>query len=101
MPPAKQPPEVANLPPELANHPQYEVLRELGRGGMGVVYLAKNKPMDREEVLKVINRQRLGQDGTVERFLREIRSAAKLNHPNIVTAYSALKVGDLLVLAME
>ncbi len=91
----------AGVLPELRNHSQYEVVRELGRGGMGVVYLARNKPMDREEVLKVVNKKRLGQAGAAERFLREIRSAAKLSHPNIVTAYSALRVGDLLVLAME
>jgi formylglycine-generating enzyme required for sulfatase activity len=87
--------------PELRDHPQYEVLRELGRGGMGVVYLAKNKLMDRLEVLKVVNKQLLGDAGAAERFLREIRSAAQLNHPNIVTAYSALQVGDVLLFSME
>jgi serine/threonine protein kinase len=87
--------------PELRDHPQYEVLRELGRGGMGVVYLAKNKLMDRQEVLKVVNKQLLGEAGAAERFLREIRSAAQLNHPNIVTAYSALQVGDALMFSME
>jgi serine/threonine protein kinase len=101
MPPAQQPPEVANLPRELANNPQYEVLRELGRGGMGVVYLAKNKLMDRLEVLKVVNKALLDSPGAVERFLREIRSAAKLNHANVVAAYSAVQSGDLLAFAME
>ncbi len=91
----------SDILPELRNHPQYEVLRELGRGGMGVVYLARNKLMDREEVLKVVNQQLLGQHGAAERFLREIRSAAKLNHPNIVTAYTTLQAGDLLIFAME
>src|SRR6516162_5105518 len=91
----------SNLPPELANYPQYEVLRELGRGGMGVVYLAKNKLMDRLEVLKVVSRTLLDRPGAVERFLREIRSAAKLSHANVVTAYHALQVGDLLAFAME
>ena len=71
--------------------PGYQVLRELGRGGMGVVYLAKNKLMDRLEVLKVINRTLLDHPGAVERFLREIRSAAKLNHANVVPAYSAVQ----------
>jgi len=89
------------VPPELANHPQYEVLRELGRGGMGVVYLAKNKLMDRLEVLKVLNKDLLNYPGAVERFLREIRSAAKLSHPNVVPAYSALQLGELMVFAME
>jgi serine/threonine protein kinase len=94
-------PAALDVLPELRNHPQYEVLRELGRGGMGVVYLAKNKLMERDEVLKVVNKQLLGQDGAAERFLREIRSAARLNHRNIVTAYTTLQVGDLLIFAME
>jgi serine/threonine protein kinase len=89
------------VPPELRNHPQYAVLRELGRGGMGVVYLARNRQMDRLEVLKVINRQLLDHPGAAERFLREIRSAARLNHPNIVTAYAAPPVEGLLLFAME
>jgi serine/threonine protein kinase/formylglycine-generating enzyme required for sulfatase activity len=92
---------VAKLPPELANNPQYEILRELGRGGMGVVYLARNKLMDRLEVLKVVNRALLDRPGAVERFLREIRSAARLNHPNVVAAYSAVQSGEVLAFAME
>ncbi|HEY7329150.1 MAG TPA: family 16 glycoside hydrolase [Gemmataceae bacterium] len=94
-------PAIANLPPELANNPQYEIVRELGRGGMGVVYLAKNKMMERFEVLKVINKTLLDQPGAVERFLREIRSAAKLSHANVVTAYSVVQQGELLAFAME
>ena len=92
---------IPDLPPELANHPQYEILRELGRGGMGVVYLAKNRLMGRQEVLKVVNQKRLDHSGSNERFLREIQSAAVLSHPNVVTAYSVLPIGDLLVFAME
>jgi hypothetical protein len=95
------PPEVLDLPGELRGHPQYEVQRELGRGGMGVVYLAKNKLMARLEVLKVVNKSMLNRPGALERFLREIRSAAQLNHPNIVTAYNAMQLGELLVFAME
>ena len=68
---------------------------------MGVVYLAKNKLMDRLEVLKVVNKTLLDRPGAVERFLREIRSAAKLSHANVVAAYSAVQVGDLLAFAME
>jgi tRNA A-37 threonylcarbamoyl transferase component Bud32 len=89
------------VPSELANHPQYRVDRELGRGGMGTVYLARNTLMDRDEVLKVVNNALLDQPAVVERFLREIRAAAKLSHPNVVTAYTALRVGELIVLAME
>jgi serine/threonine protein kinase len=92
---------ISSVAPELASHPQYEMLRELGRGGMGVVYLARNRLMARLEVLKVVNKEMLERSGGKERFLREIQSAAMLNHPNVVAAYSALPVGDLLVFAME
>src|SRR5262249_60455532 len=68
--------------PELRHHPQYEVVRELGRGGMGVVYLARNKLMDRPEVLKVVGKHLLNSPGAAERFQREIRSAARLSHPH-------------------
>ena len=81
--------------------PGYEVLGELGRGGMGVVYLARNVLMDRREVLKVVNKALLDKPGVMERFLREIRSAAMLRHNNVVQAYSAVRAGELLLFAME
>jgi WD40 repeat protein len=90
-----------DVPPELRDHPDYEVVRELGRGGMGVVYLARNRRLERPEVLKVISRHLLSEPGAVQRFLREMRSAARLSHKNIVTAYAAPQAGDLLVFAME
>ena len=89
------------MPPALADHPDYEVLRELGRGGMGVVYLAQNTLMGRLEVLKVVGSHLISRPGVLDRFLREIRSAARLHHTNIVAAYSALRLGESLVLAME
>ena len=90
-----------SLPPDLATHPDYEIKRELGRGGMGVVYLAHNKLMGRDEVLKVMGRHLMERPGVLERFLREIRSVAKLRHPNIVTAYHATRIGESVVFAME
>ena len=98
--PGAQPSDLA-APPELVNHPDYELIKELGRGGMGVVYLARNRMLDRLEVLKVVSRALLDRPGAIERFQQEIRAAARLQHPNIVAAHSALRVGDLLVLAME
>jgi formylglycine-generating enzyme required for sulfatase activity/serine/threonine protein kinase len=98
---ATSPSASGNVLPELVNHPQYEVIRELGRGGMGVVYLARNKIMDRLEVLKVLNRETLAKQGTTDRFLREIQSAAKLHHANVVAAYTAFTAGELLVFGME
>ncbi len=89
------------LPPGLAEHPDYKVLRELGRGGMGVAYLAQNELMGRTEVLKVVSGQMIHRPLVLDRFLREIRFAAKLRHPNIVTAYAAFRLGENLVLAME
>src|ERR1019366_9472548 len=52
---SNSPPPADTLPPGLADHPDYEIKKELGRGGMGVVYLAHNKLMGRDEVLKVMS----------------------------------------------
>ena len=68
---------------------------------MGVVYLARNKLMGRAEVLKVVSGHLLERSNVLERFLREIRNVGQLHHPNIVTAYSVMRVGDRIVLAME
>lgn len=91
----------AKPPPELTNHPDYELLKELGRGGMGVVFLARNRIMERLEVLKVVNDALMTKPQAFTRFQQEIRSAAHLNHPNIVAAYSVFRAGDLLVFCME
>jgi serine/threonine protein kinase len=95
------PPLADTLPPELVNHPDYEIVGELGRGGMGVVYLAKNKLMGRLEVLKVVGGHLVERPGVRDRFLREVQSAAKLQHKNIVTAYAAMRLGEGIILAME
>src|SRR5262245_34150255 len=79
------------LPAELAGHPDYELVRRLGGGGMGVVYLAHNHLMGRDEVLKVISPQIIERPEALDRFLREIRAVARLRHPNIVSAYSAFR----------
>ncbi len=96
-----KPPPTSSIPPGLAEHPDYEILGELGRGGMGVVYLAQNKLMGRKEVLKVVSRELMDRRGVLDRFLREIRNAAQLHHPNIVTAYAAIRAGESIVFAME
>jgi len=66
-----------------------------------VVYLAENKLMGRKEVLKVVSSHLLDRKGVLERFLREIRAAALLQHPNVVSAYSATRVGESIVFAMQ
>jgi serine/threonine protein kinase len=97
----KAPPPTNALPSGLAGHPDYEVVRELGQGGMGTVYLARNRLMERLEVLKIVSRHMINRSGALDRFLIEIRNAARLHHTNIVTAYSATRVGESLVFAME
>jgi serine/threonine protein kinase len=94
-------PFLGELPPELANHPRYRVLQELGAGGMGVVYKAEHQLMERPVALKVINRRLTDEAAAVERFRREVRSAARLCHPNIVTAYDAEQAGDVQLFVME
>src|SRR5262249_34929590 len=75
--------EDASVPQELADHPEYEILRKLGEGGMGVVYLAQHRLMGRYEVLKVMGQHIVEQPGVLDRFVREIRAVARLRHPNI------------------
>jgi formylglycine-generating enzyme required for sulfatase activity/serine/threonine protein kinase len=94
-------PIAGSIPRDLADHPDYKILGELGRGGMGVVYLAWNRLMGRKEVLKVVSRELMDRRGVLDRFLREIRSAAQLHHANIVTAYSVIRAGKSIAFAME
>jgi hypothetical protein len=91
----------ADVPPELVRHPKFLILRELGRGGMGVVYQARQTMMNRQVVIKVVNRALLDQPGALDRFRREVQAAAQLSHPNIVTAYDAEQAGELHMLVME
>jgi serine/threonine protein kinase len=88
-------------PAELAEHPRYRILEVLGRGGMGVVYKAEHRLMERPVALKVIDRGLTGDPAVVERFHREVKAAGRLNHPNIVHAYDADRAGDNHFLVME
>ena len=63
--------------------------RSLGRGSMGEVYLATQVTLDRRVALKILPAALTANDAAVERFMKEIRTLAKLTHPNIVSAYSA------------
>lgn len=92
---------LADLPSELAESSEYEILKELGRGGMGIVYLAKNVSMDRLEVIKVLNSNLYAKDSAKQRFINEIQSGGKLNHPTIVTFYRVVPLENHLAFAME
>ncbi|HKB39829.1 MAG TPA: serine/threonine-protein kinase, partial [Gemmataceae bacterium] len=89
------------VPPELANHPRYRVCGVIGSGGMGTVYKAEHLLMGRTVALKVIHPNLTGNRAAVERFPREVKAAARLSHPNIVTAYDAEQAGELHFLVME
>jgi len=79
---------------------QYEIQRELGRGGMGIVLLARDERLDRLVALKVLPPQFAEQADTKERFLREARMAAQLSHPNIVPVYRADEINGFAFFAM-
>ena len=89
------------IPEELATHSKFRILRTLGRGGMGVVYLAEHRVMERQIAIKVINKALLENTEALQRFHAEVRAAAKLSHPNIVQAFDAEQSGDMHFLVME
>src|SRR5690349_14764649 len=79
---------------------QYFLERELGRGGMGVVYLAREVRLDRPVAVKVLPPALAARPELRERFLREARTAAKLAHPNIVPIYRVDEAGEFVYLVM-
>src|SRR5262245_9266134 len=82
---AAQPPlSPAELAPQF---PQLEILECLGRGGMGVVYKARQKTLNRLVALKLLAPERVQDTNFTERFAQEAQALARLNHPSIVTVY--------------
>ena len=81
--------------------PQLEILGLLGQGGMGAVYQARQRGLDRLVALKILPLQFSGDPGFAERFAREARALARLNHPNIVTIFDLGQSGPLYYFLME
>ena len=79
---------------------RYSLERELGRGGMGVVYLANEVDLDRPVAIKVLPPERVANARLRARFLREARTAAKLSHPNIIPLHKVDEVGAFVFFAM-
>ena len=79
----------------------YRIESRIGRGGMGVVYLAEHQTLRRQAALKIIAPELAENSDFRERFLREARIAAGITHPNIVTVYDAGEVDGMLYIAMQ
>lgn len=97
-----QPRFVSPTPEELAPHfPQLEILEPIGHGGMGVVYKARQKDLDRLVALKILRPDIETDPAFAERFQREARALAKLNHPSIVTVHDFGRKDGLFYFVME
>jgi len=79
---------------------RYHLNAELGQGGMGIVYLARDTVLNRDVALKLVSSPRLGTDGR-SRLLSEAQTVAQLKHPNIVTVYDAGEVENQPYVVME
>ena len=88
---------MATIPSRIGN---YEVLRQIGSGGMGAVYLAHDQELDRQVAIKVI-REEIHDQEVLDRFFREARAAAALRHPNIITIYASGQHEHQPYMAME
>lgn len=93
-----QPPAPAEL---AGKFPDFEILELLGRGGMGAVYKARQKSLDRPVALKILPPEVGQSGGFTERFTREAQALARLNHPHIVTIYDFGQRDGLYFFAME
>jgi len=97
MPPPPSP-EFLSLQQSIAG--RYSLERELGRGGMGIVFLARDVALDRPVAIKLLPPALAATADLRERFLREARTAAKLSHPNIVPIHAVEDQGDLVFFVM-
>src|SRR5210317_137520 len=79
----------------------YEILEEIGRGGMGVVYKARDTHLDRFVAIKVLPAEKVANSDRKARFVQEAKSASALNHPNIVHIYDIDQQDGIDFMAME
>jgi serine/threonine-protein kinase len=85
--------------PDTLGH--YEIVRKIGAGGMGDVYLARDTRLDREVALKILPPELADDPTRRARFMKEAKAVAALNHPNIVTVHSVEEAGGLRFMTME
>jgi serine/threonine protein kinase len=96
--PAFGPPAAAG---EIGTLGPYRVLKQLGKGGMGIVYLAHDTRLSRHVALKVMLPEFVSDAPSQERFLREARAAAQISHSNVVTVYEADVLGSVPYMVMQ
>src|ERR1041384_3604083 len=80
---------------------EYDIMGELGRGGMATVYLAHDIALDRKVAIKIMNPQTLMGEGMLDRFKREARTAASLSHANIIPIYLVRETDRILYFVMK
>jgi serine/threonine protein kinase len=80
---------------------EYEIIEELGRGGMAMVYRARDRQLEREVAIKVLPFSLAFDSEFVERFQREARTAAQLEHPNIISIYRVGRSGRVIYFVMK
>ena len=80
---------------------EYEIIEELGRGGMAMVYRARDRQLEREVAIKVLPFSLAFDAEFVERFQREARTAAQLEHPNIIPIYRVGRSGRVIYFVMK
>jgi predicted Ser/Thr protein kinase len=100
-PPASVPFQPPTLEEVARLFPQLQILAFIGKGGMGAVYKARQPALDRLVALKILPPQAAGGPGFAERFNREARALARLNHPNIVAVHEFGQAGGLPFFIME
>src|ERR1051325_3161247 len=96
--PAFEPPSLHEI---AVLFPQLQIIGLIGKGGMGAVYKARQPALDRFIALKVLPAEAAADPGFAERFNREARALARLNHPNIVAVHEFGSAGALPYLVME
>lgn len=79
----------------------FKLIRKLGQGGMGTVYLGHQESLDRDCAVKVLSKEFAAKKGFVDRFIREARAMAKINHPNVVDCYAVGEAKGFHFVAME
>ena len=93
-------PETEKLEPgKVFGH--YEVIKQIGAGGMGEVYLARDKKLDRKVAVKILNEKFAQHESNLQRFIREAKAASALNHPNILTVHEVSASNEVHYIVSE